>query len=592
MTLPIKIPKYLYKPEGGLSLFLFGFISLAFQLSSFSQSLTLGAFYADSTPVELIYRKSHPNYESLSEESTRIVKVLHSAGYLTAHIQSITQIDSLNWNAILIKGKPLIIGQLSFAVDDRIWLENAGLMRWQNKDTYYRHDQMVIFYAKILSWLENNGYPFARIRLDKVETDDDTLNAEIAIDKGSLITIDSIIISGNANISHGYLYRLYRIKPGSPYNEELISSIDRRNLDIPFATATAAAQVEFRNDKALIRVFLNKKNASRFDGIAGIMPNQEIGGKTLITGDVNILLNNALGSAELLEMNWKRLGPSVSDLKLSALMPFFLSSPFAPEYRLRIFRKDTSWISVEHHVGIRYMLSADRYFKLYSEWFRSDIISTAGMENITTLPPFADIKNQNFGLEVQFQEIDYPLNPRKGWNIMMDVSAGKKRITQNNNINPMAYNDLNLESNTYRIRAITEFFLPLSKSSVFHLELKGGVLQSESVFPNELFRLGGIKTLKGFDDESISASSWSTALVEYRFLLDRNSWLGVFWNGAYILNPTHEQSKTDYPMGAGAGISFETKAGIFSLYYALGRQQGNPLDFKSGKIHFGFANLF
>jgi hypothetical protein len=139
--------------------------------SSFSQTLTLSAFYSDSTPVEITYRKSHSSYESVSEESTRIVKVLHSAGYLTAHIQSITQIDSLNWNAILIKGKPLIIGQLSFAEDDRIWLENAGLMRWQNKDTYYRHDQMVIFYAKILSWLENNGFPFARIRLDKVETD-------------------------------------------------------------------------------------------------------------------------------------------------------------------------------------------------------------------------------------------------------------------------------------------------------------------------------------------------------------------------------------------------------------------------------------
>ncbi|MCC6690169.1 MAG: hypothetical protein IT235_01425, partial [Bacteroidia bacterium] len=48
----------------------------------------------------------------------------------------------------------------------------------------------------------------------------------------------------------------------------------------------------------------------------------------------------------------------------------------------------------------------------------------------------------------------------------------------------------------------------------------------------------------------------------------------------------------DTPYGFGAGTSFETKAGIFSLDYALGSQLGNPIYLKSGKIHFGIVSYF
>ena len=48
----------------------------------------------------------------------------------------------------------------------------------------------------------------------------------------------------------------------------------------------------------------------------------------------------------------------------------------------------------------------------------------------------------------------------------------------------------------------------------------------------------------------------------------------------------------DRPFGFGSGMSFETKAGIFSITYALGKQFDNPIKFSSAKIHFGFVNFF
>lgn len=46
------------------------------------------------------------------------------------------------------------------------------------------------------------------------------------------------------------------------------------------------------------------------------------------------------------------------------------------------------------------------------------------------------------------------------------------------------------------------------------------------------------------------------------------------------------------PVGFGAGITFETRLGIFSFNYALGKQFNNPILFKEGKVHFGIVNYF
>jgi len=48
----------------------------------------------------------------------------------------------------------------------------------------------------------------------------------------------------------------------------------------------------------------------------------------------------------------------------------------------------------------------------------------------------------------------------------------------------------------------------------------------------------------------------------------------------------------DTPSGFGAGMDFQTKAGIFSLSYAIGNSIGNPFNFGTGKINFGIVDYF
>lgn len=66
----------------------------------------------------------------------------------------------------------------------------------------------------------------------------------------------------------------------------------------------------------------------------------------------------------------------------------------------------------------------------------------------------------------------------------------------------------------------------------------------------------------------------------------------MFFDGAAYERNTNSGYLNDTPYGFGAGVNFETRAGIFSLSYALGSRDGIPLQFKTAKIHFGITAKF
>ena len=110
---------------------------------------------------------------------------------------------------------------------------------------------------------------------------------------------------------------------------------------------------------------------------------------------------------------------------------------------------------------------------------------------------------------------------------------------------------------------------------------------------NDMFRIGGFTVLRGFDEQSIYASTYGVGTAELHYLLEQNSYLFVFFDqGWYQKEQAGLANITDMPYGFGAGMSFQTKAGIFSIDYALGSQMNNPISFRGGKINFGIASYF
>jgi hemolysin activation/secretion protein len=197
-----------------------------------------------------------------------------------------------------------------------------------------------------------------------------------------------------------------------------------------------------------------------------------------------------------------------------------------------------------------------------------------------------------YGLGFKSEKLDYRLNPRKGFRFNCAASAGSKKINKNPVLNEKIYENIVLNSVQYNGQLAFDVFIPLFKKSTLNIATEGGSLLGNTIFRNELYRIGGLISIRGFDEESINASSFVINTIEYRFLYEQNSSVYFFSDFGWYENNSMEKYIKDYPIGFGAGISFQTKAGIFSINYALGKQFDNPVLLRAAKIHFGLVNFF
>ncbi len=475
---------------------------------------------------------------------------------------------------------------------DESFLAGTGIKNKKKSATPFNYQKISFWMETILKNCENNGYPFATIRLKNVKSEDNSFVAELELNKNKLVRIDSIIIKGNATIAPVYIYNYIDIKEGSIYNESKLTRISTRLRELAFVTELKPNQLLFTENITKLYIYLDNKKASQFDGVIGFLPDENNEGKLNLTGEVHLKLQNSLQRGEVIEFNWKQLPSKTQDLKIHLLYPFVLNSPFGIDGNLSIYRRDSTYTDVIKNLGIQYSISGNNYLKAFINDKQSDLQSSKGLENITVLPDYADISILSYGATFHFEKLDYRLNPKKGYAIEFTGSTGNRKIKKNSDINPIAYDSLKLQSVTYEGAISADVYFSLGGKSVLNLGTKSGIVYNDRLFTNELFRIGGLKSLRGFDEESIYASSFSMGKIEYRFLLEQNSFLFAFMNAAYYENKSRNFDLKDTPLGFGAGMNFETRIGIMSISYALGKQFSNPVYFRNAKIHFGIVNYF
>jgi outer membrane protein assembly factor BamA len=476
-------------------------------------------------------------------------------------------------------------------------LESGALSASGFKEKIYRNkkfnvNQTARLMQKLLLWYENQGYPFAQIQLDSVEINNESFKAQLKVNKGELFIIDSVTVKGTAKITNKYLQNYIGIKPGDVYNESALRSIETRLKELPFVTVVRETDVFLLEKSTLVRMYLNGRKASNFSGIIGVLPNNQQTGKLLLTGEANLKLKNSLGRGEAIEAEWRRLQAGTQSLNIRLAYPFLFNTQFGADGVFNLYKRDSTFLNLHRSIGIQYLMRGTDYLKVYLENNSSNLLSTKGLQNLLTLPDFADIRSNIYGVELNLTRLDYRLNPRKGFRIVSKIGAGNRTIQKNAALNPELYEGLKLKTLQFNGAIDADIYFPLFKRATINVGVFGNWLNSSNLFENELSRIGGNNTLRGFDEESIFASSFGIVNLEYRYLLEENSFLFLFWNGAWYENKAINRNITDTPQGFGGGISFQTKAGIFSISYALGKQFNNPIEFRTAKVHFGITSLF
>ena len=453
----------------------------------------------------------------------------------------------------------------------------------------------------ILTILENNGYPFATIKLDSIIVDSDRISASINLSKGAIILFDSIDLRGNAQIKKWYLEKYLGIKKGNPYNETILKNADSRLSQLPFLKSTRTTAIYFYGDKARPVLFLDNRKASSIDGVVGFAPNSQLNNQLVVTGEANLKLQNILGSGKELDLNYRSFGISSQDLKFKFQWPYIFHTNLAFDYQLSLLKMDSLFLDVTNEFSLQYKFIGTDNFRVFYSIQTTSLISvdTNTIKQSRALPNNSDIKFGQYGIGFRKSAYDYYLNPRKGYSIEVTAGVGTKQIIQNSTIKSLVlydnnnkaysiYDSLKLEYVQYKITFNADYFLPIASRITFRNQVSGAHIEAQNIFYNELYRIGGVKTLKGFDEQSIFASSYVIINSELRYLLQQNSNFMLFWNGAWYRNFL----LSDKPYGFGAGLNFETGAGIFSVFYAVGSQFNNQIEFNQAKIHFGFVNYF
>ena len=546
----------------------------------------------DNEPIfkKINYKKEFQTLTQLNKEINSIYISLINEGYIIASLDSLKH-DSLNYTAYLYAGKKHAWLNLAYNKNQQEVITKLGYNEHFFSKRPFKYTELANLLEKIVVYYENNGYPFALTKLDSIQFENEKVSANLIIEKNVFIKLDSLVVEGNVIVNQKFLKRYLNIKNGMPYNEEIFKDASKKLKQLPFLNETKPAILRLTDKQNKLYLFLDKKNASQFDGIVGILPNDK--GQTVITGDVKIkLVNSIIKNGETFDLNWRRLQSQTQDLKARIIYPYLFGLPVGVDYAIKLYKKDTTFIDINNTIGINYYYSGLNHIKAFYKQRNANLISTNGLTSITILPEYADITTKSYGLGFVFEKLDYRFNPKKGISFNAQGSIGNRQIKKNPKINDVAYSTVQLKSSQYQLDGELIGYIKLHKNNILKVSAQFASLFGNQIYKNELFRIGGLRTLRGFDEESIYTSTYVIPTIEYRFLFEKNSNIFVFAEGAWYENNSNNNYVNDTPISVGAGINFDTKAGIFNLGYAIGKQMGNTFDLRTGKIHAGLTALF
>jgi hypothetical protein len=374
-------------------------------------------------------------------------------------------------------------------------------------------------------------------------------------------------------------------------NESKFSKIPQLLDELSFVREIKPSGLVFHEDKVSLYVYLDHRRCNEIDGYIGLVPVNEETGKISLAGEANIRLQNALKNGETLEVRWRAPVAKSQNLKIGALFPYIFGLPLGVDGNFYLDKKDSTYLNMNYKLGIMFSFQGHNFLKAYYQYATSNILLNNVYTNYLN-EQNADSKTSFYGIDFTYRKLDFLFNPRRGFAFDFNLNIGVRSLVKNNNMPEYFYDTLKMKQIRYGFSGKIEGYIPIKRFFVIYTALSGATQFGGENLNNELYKIGGARSLRGFDEESIIAASYAILTTEFRFVFSRYSYVSVFFNGAWYEKNLKYSYVKDFPYGFGIGLTFDTKIGIFGISYALGSQFGALPSFKSGKVHLGMNFLF
>ncbi|MCR8666625.1 hypothetical protein NO995_02950 [Aestuariibaculum sp. M13] len=551
------------------------FFVLATKLISQNLHLTItGSNKVETAKIDsLTYTSSHPNFLSIKKEIESLQKTLYKQGYIESDHDEISRINDSTFSTIFnLKNKYRLI---------HIYYNNIekDILKPLSKDI--TPEYFSIEFSQIENTLNyinqkqtEKGYPFSQLKLSDISiVNNSTL-------KGTLVTntelkkrqLNHIIIKGYDKFPESYLKYYLKIKPGKTFNLTDIKEKTAQLKNLRFASENKSPEVLFSKDSTTLYLYLEKEKSNAFDGFLGFGTNED-SNQLQFDGYLNLNLTNNLNYGESLRLLYKSDENEQKTFEAIISLPYLFKTPIGLDLALRIFKKDSSFTTVNQSAKLHYQINPKH--KIYSGLNFTESNNLLSTNLSTTL---TDYKTNFYTFAYEFNKYQinnslFPINSR----FYLETNFGNRKQNETTEKQSLS----NLEA--FKILNIN------LKNSLF-FKINSSLLSSDTYLENELMRFGGINSIRGFEENSIYANLFNVINTEYRYQLSNGIYIHSITDFAYYENQITDTKEKLYGFGFGFGIL--TKAGLLKLNYANGKNENTSFKLSNSKIHISISNYF
>ena len=516
----------------------------------------------------------------LRQDSARIAAFYHNNGYLEAKVGDPVVRQEKEWlyvTFVIQEGPRFKIGTIDFAGDVIVDKEELLELLSIRKENYLSRKSLREDILALSDFYAEKGFAFAEFDPDiKKSSSGKRLDILFHIDKGGLVYINRIIITGNTRTRDNVIRRELTIEEGGVFNSAALRQ-SNKNLQRLSFFEEVNINPEPTPDKSKMDIVIQieEKPTGKFSIGGGYSSVDQL------VFMAEISESNFLGRGDKLSLK-AMLGGSSDRYTLSYTNPRVFDSQLS--WGSDIFdmmREYSDYTKDSQGAAIKFGYPLFEKVRGYARYSITDTELSDVAENAS----FVIRESQDIQLTSAMQ---FSLKRDTRDKFYGSTEGSRHLVTVK-----YAGGPLGGDSAFTKITASTSWYFPLPLHCVFHVKAMGGQIfenETDKLPVYERFFLGGINTVRGFDYGDISprdATSneliggdkmWFTN-IEFIFPIARDQGvMGVlFYDIGLVMHEDDDWTTTGYRSSVGVGLRWLSPIGPLRLVW------GHNLDPQDGE---------
>ena len=513
---------------------------------------------------EIYHTKKHLQKKDALDEIDRILQQVKKRGFFTARIDSISKTNK-ELIAYLDLGKKINEIIIVTKKDNTNGIIDSGIDSIKIKTREFSD-----LTNQLLEQIDRKGNSFSEITYVNPLLKNDTLFLEMKISNSSSRKIDKVITRGYEDFPKKFITKFFLIDKNTVFSKQKLNQVSALSNKLDFIKEKKAPEVLFKKDSTHLYLFLDKIGTSSFDGLVNFS-SKENGKGLLLNGNLDLKLNNTFNTGEKFEIIWNKVSDEKTDFKINSYVPYILNSKFSTTLEFYLYRQDSTFINTNFELKTDYSINQKSHASILYSSEKSNYLLNISNNDL------ASYSNYFIGLgyELKKSSTSNLYKYKNGLNLNLTIG---KRKTDRESINQLKFH----------FSAFAN--VQINNRGYLNIKNESGLLTSKNYLLNELFRIGGANSIRGYNEQSIFTNGYSYSNIEFRYSLDTSSYLYSITDlGVYKENTTNKIKKL---LGIGAGYQFRINNNLVNLGYVISTNSSTNAKLNSSRLVVRWTSFF